>query len=119
MTRVPFRTAFFSSALVLSLALAASFAAAREAKTPLGKWMKPNMGTALAGQDFDTLQKSADLVASKPPAGGNYPKWATMAKAVSAAAAKQDVKALKAACKDCHDAYEDKYIKDFPSQPFP
>jgi len=119
MTCVPFRSTILSSALVLSLALAASVAAAREAKTPLGKWMKPNMGTPLAGQDFDTLQKSADFVASKPPAGGNYPKWTTMAKAVSAAAGKQDVKALKAACKDCHDAYEDKYIKDFPSQPFP
>jgi cytochrome c553 len=115
----PLRSAFFSSALALSLALAASFAAAKEAKTPLGKWMQPNMGLALSGQDFDTLKKSADLVASKPPAGRKYPKWTTMAKAVSAAAGKQDVKALKAACKNCHDTYEDKYIKDFPRRPFP
>jgi len=26
---------------------------------------------------------------------------------------------VTASCKQCHDAYKDKYIKDFPAQPFP
>ena len=55
--------------LTVALSLAAGFAAAEEPKTLLGKWMKPNMGAPLAGQDFDTLAKSLTLVASKPPPG--------------------------------------------------
>ncbi len=105
--------------LTVALALAAGFASAGEPKTPLGKWMKPNVGAPLAGQDFPTLQKSLDLVASKPPAGNDYPQWATLAKAGSAAAAKQDLAGVKASCKQCHDAYKEKYQKDFPTRPFP
>jgi hypothetical protein len=104
--------------LTLALGLAASLAAAGEAKTPLGKWMKPNMGAPLAGQDFPTLQKSLDLVASKPP-GGDYPQWSAFSKAGSAAAAKLDLAGVKASCKQCHDAYKEKYVKDFPTRPFP
>jgi hypothetical protein len=105
--------------LTVALALAAGLAVAGEPKTPLGRWMKGNVGAPLAGQDFPTLQKSLDLVASKPPPGNDYPQWATMAKAGSAAAAKQDLAGVKASCKQCHDAYKDKYQKDFPTRPFP
>ncbi len=106
--------------LTIALSLAAGFAAAEEPKTDLGRWMKPNVGAALAGQDFDTLQKSLTLVASKPPPG-NYPNWASMAKDGAAAAAKQDVKGVKASCKTCHDAYKKSYQADFPDKkrPFP
>jgi len=96
----------------------AGLASAGDPKTPLGKWMKPNVGAALAGEDYDTLKKSLDVVASKTPKG-DYPQWSAMASAGSAAAAKQDLKAVKASCKQCHDAYKEKYIKDFPDQPFP
>jgi hypothetical protein len=104
--------------ITAALALTASLAAAGKPKTPLGEWMQPNVGAKLASQDFATLQKSLDLVASKPPPG-DYPQWATMAKNGSAAAAKQDLAAVKAACKSCHDSYKEKYIKDFPTRPFP
>jgi hypothetical protein len=26
---------------------------------------------------------------------------------------------VKASCKKCHDAYKEKYLKDFPTRPFP
>jgi hypothetical protein len=81
--------------------------------------MKPNMGAPLAGQDFATLQKSLDLVASKPPPSGDYPQWSTIAKDGSAAAAKQDLAAVKKSCKQCHDAYKEKYKKEFAARPFP
>jgi hypothetical protein len=103
----------------VALALAAGLAAAGEPATPLGKWMKPNMGAPLAGQDFPTLQKSLDLVASKPPPSSDYPKWASFASAGSAAAAKQDLAAVKATCKQCHDAYKEKYKKEFVTRAFP
>jgi hypothetical protein len=103
----------------LALALVASLSVAGEARTPLGKWMKPNMGTPMAGQDFPTLKTSLDLVASKPPPSGDYGKWASISSAGSAAAAKQDLAGVKASCKQCHDMYKEKYVKDFVSRPFP
>ena len=106
--------------ITLALSLAAGFAAAEEPKTLLGKWMKPNMGAPLAGQDFDTLKASLTLVASKPPPG-NYPKWASMASDGATAASNKDIKGVKAACKACHDAYKKSYIDEFPppKRPFP
>ena len=104
--------------LVAAIALATGLAVAGEAKTPLGKWMKPNMGTPMAGQDFATLQKSLDVVAGKVPSG-SYADWATIAKNGSAAAAKQDLSGVKAACKGCHDKYKQQYIGDHPSDPYP
>ena len=104
--------------LAIALVLAAAVAGAGEAKTPLGKWMKPNMGGALSGQDFGQLKTSFDLVASKPPSG-SYPQWAAMSQKGSDAAAKQDLAGVKAACKSCHDAYKAQYIKEFPDKPFP
>jgi cytochrome c553 len=105
--------------LIIALALAAGLAVAGEPATPLGKWMKPNMGAPLAGQDFAALQKAFDLVAGKPPPTGDYGKWAATAQEGSAAAAKQDLAAVKAACKHCHDPYKEKYKKEFVDRPFP
>jgi hypothetical protein len=105
-------------ALSLALSLAAGLAAAGEPTTLLGKWMKPNMGAPLAGQDFDTLKASLTLVASKPPPG-DYPQWASISTAGAAAAAKQDLAGTKASCKQCHDLYKEKYKKELPTRPFP
>ena len=104
--------------LTAAIALAAGVAAAGEPKTPLGKWMKPNMGAPLAGEDYAALQKAFDFIAGKPPAG-DYPKWVSISKAGSAAAAKQSLKEVKAACKQCHDAYKETYIKTNATTPFP
>jgi cytochrome c553 len=106
--------------LTVALSLAAGFAAAEEPKTDLGRWMKPNMGAPMAGQDFDKLKESLTLVAGKPPPG-NYPNWASIAKDGASAAAKQDVKGVKASCKACHDAYKKSYQDEFPDKkrPFP
>jgi hypothetical protein len=104
--------------LATALALAAGVAAAAGTLTPLGKWMKPNMGAPLAGQDFPALQKSFELVAGKTPSG-DYPQWSSMAKSGAAASGKQDLASVKAACKQCHDSYKEKYKKEFATQPFP
>ena len=114
MTTPSLRKAF---PLITALTLAAGVASA--AATPLGTWMKANMGTAMASQDFPTLKTNFDLVASKPPPSGDYGQWATFAKAGSAAAAKSDAAAVKAACNQCHSNYKEKYRKDFPTRAFP
>jgi hypothetical protein len=104
--------------LVLAIALATGLALAGEAKTPLGKWMKPNMGAPMAGQDFAALQKSLTVVAGKVPSG-SYGDWASLAKGGADAAGKQDVAGVKAACKGCHDKYKQQYISDHPNDAFP
>jgi hypothetical protein len=105
--------------LTISLALAAGVAMAAGTLTPLGKWMKPNMGAPLAEEDFATLQKSFEFVAGKPPPSAAYTQWSTFAKAGQSAAAKQDLSGVKGACKQCHEAYKEKYKKEFATQPFP
>jgi hypothetical protein len=105
--------------VALPLSLVTGLALAAEPATPLGKWMKPNMGTPLAGQDYAALQKAFDFVASKGAPGPDYAKWVATAQEGSAAAAKQDLAAVKAACKHCHDPYKEKYKKEFVSRPFP
>jgi cytochrome c553 len=107
-----------ATALAVAIALAAGVAVAGEPKTLLGKWMKPNMGAPLAGQDFDKLKASFDVVAGKPPPG-DYPQWASMSAVGAKASTAKDVPAIKAACKQCHDAYKTKYENEFPTRPFP
>lgn len=113
------RSFYRSLPLTAALALATGVAAAAGPLTPLGNWMKPNMGAVLAGQDFATLQKNFGIVGSKPPPTGDYGQWSTFASAGAAAAGKQDAVAVKAACKSCHDTYKEKYRKDFPTRAFP
>ena len=103
--------------LIAALTLATGVAGATG--TPLGVWMKANMGTAMASQDYPTLKTNFELVASKPPPSGDYGQWATFAKAGSAAAAKSDQAGVKAACNQCHTNYKEKYRKDFPTRAFP
>ena len=111
-----------SVACALALALVGvggGLALAGEPATPLGKWMKPNMGAPMAEQDFATLATSLALVASKPPPGAAYGQWASFASAGAAAAGKQDLAGVKASCKHCHDAYKESYKKDFATRAFP
>ncbi len=105
--------------ILLVFTLAAGLAAAADAKTPLGKWMKPNVGVPFASEDYATVQQSLTLVASKPPPSGDYGRWAAIATAGATAASKQDHDGTKAACKQCHDLYKQKYIAAFPDRPFP
>jgi hypothetical protein len=114
----------FANALPLSLALALALAGragvslAGEPATALGRWMKPNIGVPLAGQDFATLQKSLEFIATKAPSN-DYVQWTDISKAGAAAAAKQDIKGVKASCKNCHESYKERYKKEFVAKPFP
>jgi hypothetical protein len=104
--------------LFIAIALATTAALAGDPKTPLGKWMKPNIGVPMAGQDFATLQTKLGFVASKVPSG-SYGDWAKFAQGGADAAGKQDVAGVKAACKGCHDKYKQQYITDHLNDPFP
>jgi len=106
--------------LPLALVLAAGIAAAEDQpKTLLGKWMQPNMGVPMSGGDFETLQKSLQLVADKPPPKKDYPNWVAMSQQGADAAGRQDIKGVQKSCRGCHDTYREKYRKEQVSRPFP
>ena len=108
--------------LIAALALATGVAAAAGPLTPLGNWMKPNMGAVfLPGATIQRCRKNFGVVGSKPPPSGDYGQWSTLREGRGTdAAGKQDAAAVKAACKSCHDNYKEKYPrKDFPTRAFP
>jgi hypothetical protein len=106
--------------LPLATVLLAGLVAAKPPPTtPLGKWMKPNLELPEAEEDFETLKKSLKLVADQPPPAADYPRWVAAAKAGADAAGKQNLKGVKKSCKDCHDAYQEKYKKEQATRPFP
>jgi hypothetical protein len=104
-------------AAVVGAAALASGTAWAEELTPLGKWMKSNVGGPMASGDLATVAKSMDFIAGKGPAA--YDKWDTLAKQGAEAARKGDTKALKAACKGCHEAYKQKYRAENKERAFP
>jgi hypothetical protein len=119
-------------ALVSAIALAVSPAFAEDPKTKLGKWMKPNMGRHTAAADpgtddgkeaFAKLKASFDkLVAAGAPAGDIYKDWIASAQDGSAAAAANDLPAVKKACGRCHgkdNVTKKQYIKDYPDRDAP
>jgi hypothetical protein len=92
--------------VVLAAVLVAGAALGDDAKTALGRWMKPNMGTPASADtmDFPTLAKSFQVLAKSPPDATKYPGWADTANKGAAAAAKSDPNGVKAACNECHKA---------------
>src|SRR5215472_9427813 len=82
---------------------------------PLQKWMRANMGPALANNDMPGLAKALDHAATFSPDASWT--WAKIAKDGADAARKGDTAGAKAACKSCHDAYKDKYKTQFRAKP--
>ncbi|HEY1694036.1 MAG TPA: hypothetical protein VGG39_17835 [Polyangiaceae bacterium] len=99
---------------IAAVLLVAGLASAGEAKTALGKWMKPNMGAAVAQDpmDFATLQTSFQLLITKEPPAAKYGKWDGFLQKGLTAAKASDKDGVKAACKGCHDAHKDAYKAD-------
>jgi hypothetical protein len=72
--------------------------------------MKANMTPAVTANDFEALGVALAKVSKLAPAG--YPNWASIAKDGADAARVQDLGAVKAACRSCHNQYKDKYKRE-------
>jgi len=90
---------------------AAATCGTKENPCPLQKWMKGNMGVALAGNDLPALAKALDKAATLSPDPSW--EWASIAKTGAEAARKGDIAGAKASCKTCHDKYKDPYKSQF------
>jgi hypothetical protein len=77
---------------------------------------RPLGPSAALASDFEGLRKMLQLLADKPPLG-DYPNWSRIARAGADAATHGDIKGVRRSCKDCHDAYKERYKKQFPKVP--
>src|SRR5262245_37454355 len=95
------------------------FACSKDKSCPMQKWMKANLGAALASEDFDGLAKGLDFVASHAPAG--FPEWKKISSQGADAARKKDMAGVKKSCDACHKdplKYRDKYKDEMRDSPF-
>ena len=96
------------------------FACSKDKSCPMQKWMKANLGSALASEDFDGLAKGLETVAKNAPAG--YPKWKEIADQGAAAAKAKNLADVKKSCDGCHkepNKYRDKYKDEARDTPWP
>ncbi len=77
---------------------------------PLYTWMKANTSPAISAADFDALDTALEKVATFAPPG--YANWVSIAKDGADAARVQNLDAVKAACRGCHNQYKAKYKRE-------
>jgi hypothetical protein len=95
------------------------FACSKDKSCPMLKWMKANLGAALAAEDFDGLAKGLDFVSAHAPSG--FPEWKKIAHEGAEAAKKKDMAGVKKSCDSCHKdplKYRDKYKDEMRDSPF-
>lgn len=85
---------------------------------PLQSFMRSKVAAPLAQKDMAQLASNLDRVSAVPP-DASWSTWSTFAKQGADAARKNDVPGTRAACKGCHDAWREKYRKDFRTRPSP
>jgi hypothetical protein len=77
--------------------------------------MKANTSPAISAADFDALVAALDKVATFAPVG--YPNWVSISKDGADAARVQNLDAVKAACRGCHNQYKAKYKQEMRDRP--
>jgi hypothetical protein len=77
--------------------------------------MKANTSAAMSSEDFEALSTALDKVVTFAPAG--YANWASIARDGASAARAQNLDAVKASCRGCHNQYKDRYKKEMRDRP--
>ena len=114
--------AAMTSAALFGFATAASAdgeCGSRANPCPLQKWMQDNVGSKMSDGNLDAVAASLDKAATMNP-DATWTDWAKFAKDGAAAARKggdDGTRALKAACKSCHDKYKTDYKAKFRTRP--
>ena len=78
--------------------------------------MKKVMAPASSNEDGAELAKALTYVADRAPPG--YAGWPAIARDGAAKAKAGDIDGAKTACKQCHDAYKEKYRTEMRDRPF-
>lgn len=101
---------------VARMQVSAACGATGQPDCPLQNWMKATLQTYQKANNYDKLARSFDDLAKHAPA--SYERWADLASEGAAAARKQDVAAVRAACKTCHDEHRARYRRERRADPF-
>jgi hypothetical protein len=83
---------------------------------PMQGWMKTTMAAASSSGDGDKLASALSYVAAHVPPG--FAGWAAIASAGAAKAKAGDIDGAKLSCKQCHDAYKEKYKATMRDRPY-
>jgi len=79
--------------------------------------MKANTAAALSARDFGALVPALDKVARFAPPG--YTNWGSIARDGASAARIENLDAVKASCRACHNQYRDRYKTGMRDQKLP
>jgi|SRR5687768_247048 hypothetical protein len=82
---------------------------------PLQSWMKANLQAQLNAGDMTRLARALDDLASRAPAG--FDDWKGSATKAAEAARKNDIAAVKAECKSCHDHDRSRFRAELRTKP--
>jgi hypothetical protein len=77
--------------------------------------MKANTAPALSAQDFGALVIAFNKIAGFAPP--TYANWQSIARDGADAARVEQLDAVKAACRGCHNQYKDRYKKELRDRP--
>jgi cytochrome c556 len=79
--------------------------------------MKANASPAMTSQNYDALADMLDQTVAFAPAG--YAHWASIARDGADAARVQNLDAVKASCRSCHNQYRGRYKAEMRARPLP
>ncbi len=85
---------------------------------PMQAWMKSEVGAPLGEGKLAPVASALHRLASEPPDPA-WALWRSSASDGAAAAAKNDMAAVRQSCRTCHDAYRTEYRKRFRTRPPP
>lgn len=70
--------------------------------------MKSNASPPMIMSDFPRVEHAFDRIATLEPSG-DYPRWREISHAGGRAARANDIQEARRSCKQCHDAYRERY----------
>lgn len=89
---------------------------------PLQQWMEDNVTPAVEAGDVARVGAALTKIATFAPApawNAETPSWRGIAEAGAARAAAGDMRGARAACKQCHQAFKERYRAEFRTRPVP
>jgi hypothetical protein len=84
---------------------------------PMAAWMKANATPAITSSNFEALAAVLGRTVALAPEG--YANWASISRDGADAARVQNLDAVKASCRSCHNQYRGRYRAEMRARPLP
>lgn len=90
----------------------------KEDPCPMQKWMRDNVGRPLKMEDKEKVVAGFKTISEHAPPGPGYDDWKKISEDGLKKAA-TDLGAAGEVCKQCHNAYQEKYRAELRDKPWP